>query len=42
MVAAIKSGLDGIADALGVNDKRFLPKFIFTESVMGMVILEIK
>jgi crossover junction endodeoxyribonuclease RusA len=42
MVAAIKSGLDGIADALKVNDKRFLPKFIFTESVMGMVILEIK
>lgn len=42
MVAAIKSGLDGVADALKVNDKRFLPKFIFTESVMGMVILELK
>ena len=42
MVASIKSGLDGVADALKVNDKRFLPKFIFTESVMGMVIVEIK
>ena len=42
MVAAIKSGLDGVADALKVNDRRFLPKFIFTDSVMGMVIVEIK
>jgi len=42
MVAAIKSGLDGVADALKVNDKRFLPNFKFTDTVLGMVILEIK
>lgn len=42
MIASIKSGLDGVADALNVNDRRFLPKFIFTESVMGMVIVKIK
>jgi len=37
MVAAIKSGLDGLADALKVNDKQFLPTFVFSEEVMGMV-----
>lgn len=42
MVAAIKSGLDGVADALKVNDRRFLPSFIFSEEVKGMVKLEIK
>jgi crossover junction endodeoxyribonuclease RusA len=42
MVAAIKSGLDGVADALNVNDKRFLPSFKFTDTVMGMVVIEIK
>jgi hypothetical protein len=29
MVASIKAGLDGLADALKVNDKRFLPTFKF-------------
>jgi crossover junction endodeoxyribonuclease RusA len=42
MVAAIKSGLDGVADALKVNDKRFLPNFKFTDTVLGMVVIEIK
>lgn len=42
MVAAIKSGLDGVADALKVNDKRFLPSFIFSEEVKGMVKIEVK
>ena len=37
MVAAIKSGLDGLADALQVNDKQFLPTFVFSDEVMGMV-----
>ena len=37
MVAAIKSGLDGVADALKVNDRQFLPTFIFSEEVKGMV-----
>jgi len=42
MVASIKAGLDGIADALRVNDKRFLPVFKFKEEVLGMVVIEIK
>jgi crossover junction endodeoxyribonuclease RusA len=42
MVAAIKSGLDGLADALRVNDRCFLPTFIFSEEVKGMVKIEIK
>jgi crossover junction endodeoxyribonuclease RusA len=42
MVAAIKSGLDGVADALKINDKRFLPNFKFTDTVLGMVVIEIK
>ena len=29
MVAMLKHGLDGIADALGVNDRRFKPVFYF-------------
>jgi crossover junction endodeoxyribonuclease RusA len=41
MVASIKSGLDGVADALGVNDKRFLPTFIFSDEVKGMVVVRL-
>ncbi len=33
---------DGIADALGVNDNRFLPRYIFGEPVKGgRVVVEI-
>lgn len=42
MVASIKSGLDGLADALKINDKRFLPSFYFTEEIGGMVKIELK
>lgn len=42
MVASIKAGLDGVADALKVNDKRFLPTFKFVEEVLGMVIIKLK
>ena len=42
MVASIKSGLDGLADALQVNDRMFLPTFKFTDEVAGMVKIEIK
>jgi crossover junction endodeoxyribonuclease RusA len=42
MVASIKAGLDGLADALKVNDKRFLPTFKFAEEVLGMVVIELK
>jgi len=37
MVAAIKSGLDGLADALRVNDRLFLPTFIFSDEPKGYV-----
>ena len=37
MVASIKAGLDGVADALKINDRCFLPTFIFSEEVKGMV-----
>jgi crossover junction endodeoxyribonuclease RusA len=42
MVASIKAGIDGLADALKVNDKRFLPTFKFEEQVLGMVVITIK
>jgi crossover junction endodeoxyribonuclease RusA len=42
MVASIKAGLDGLADALQVNDRMFLPTFKFTDEVAGMVKIEIK
>ena len=31
MVASIKAALDGVADALAVNDRRFVPQFNFAE-----------
>nr|WP_218845406.1 hypothetical protein [Sphingomonas melonis] len=31
----MKPYFDGIADALGVNDSRFLPSFVFGEPVKG-------
>ena len=37
MIASIKSGLDGLADGLGVNDRQFLPTFRFEDQIGGMV-----
>jgi crossover junction endodeoxyribonuclease RusA len=37
MIASIKSGLDGVADALKVNDREFLPTFKFSKEVKGIV-----
>jgi hypothetical protein len=38
----VKPVIDGIADALGVNDSRFLPSYIFGEPVKGgKVVVEI-
>jgi crossover junction endodeoxyribonuclease RusA len=37
MLAAIKSGIDGIADALGVNDRRFVFKINRSDEIGGMV-----
>ena len=42
MVASIKAGLDGMADALGVNDRLFLPQFKFSEEILGKVVIEIQ
>jgi len=42
MVASIKAGLDGVADALRVNDKRFLPTFKFSDEPLGKIVVEIK
>ena len=41
MVAAIKSGLDGLADALRVNDRLFLPTFIFSDEPKGQIVVKI-
>ena len=41
MVASIKAGLDGVADALKINDRQFLPTFIFSEEVKGMVKIDL-
>jgi crossover junction endodeoxyribonuclease RusA len=41
MVASIKAGLDGVADALKVNDRQFLPTFIFSDEVKGMVSVQL-
>ena len=41
MVASIKAGLDGVADALKVNDRRFLPTFVFSEEIKGMVTVQL-
>lgn len=36
LLASLKSAIDGIADALGVNDKRFVPHpFVKTETFKG-------
>ena len=37
MLASIKSGIDGIADALGVNDSRFVYQIRRAETIGGMV-----
>ena len=37
MLASIKSGIDGIADALGVNDRRFVFRISRSEEIGGMV-----
>lgn len=37
MAAAFKSGRDGLADALGIDDKRFISHPYNTEQIGGMV-----
>jgi len=35
MVSAFKAGQDGLANALGVNDRRFQPVYRFNEPIKG-------
>lgn len=42
MVASIKAGLDGLADALQVNDRLFRPTFKFSDEIKGQVAITIK
>jgi len=37
MLAAMKSGLDGLADAIGIDDRRFRTTFEVADEVGGMV-----
>ena len=41
MLAAMKSGLDGIADCLGIDDRHFKTTFDVTEAIGGMVRVKI-
>ena len=37
-----KATADGLADAMGVNDKRFLPRFVYGENVKGgQIVVEV-
>jgi len=42
MIASMKAGFDGVADALKVDDKLFRPTFVFSDEVKGMVKFEIE
>lgn len=42
MLAAMKSGLDGLADALGVDDRNFKTTFQVADQIGGMVKVSIK
>lgn len=35
MISAFKAGRDGVADALGVNDRRFKPLYHFNDPIKG-------
>lgn len=41
MIASMKSGLDGLADALKVNDKRFKCAWTFSDEIKGQVKVEL-
>lgn len=42
LLSRMKSGLDGVADALKVNDKRFRPSIDISDDVGGMVKVRIE
>lgn len=39
VIGAFKAGRDGLADALGVDDHTFAPKYTFSEPVKGGAVL---
>ncbi len=41
LLSRMKSGIDGVADALKVNDRRFRPSLDISDDVGGMVKVEI-
>jgi crossover junction endodeoxyribonuclease RusA len=42
LLSAFKAGRDGIAEALGINDKRFVSHPIISEKTGGFVIIDIQ
>lgn len=42
LLATMKSGLDGLADALQVNDNRFIPKVEISSDIGGMVKVQLR
>ena len=42
LIASMKSGLDGLADALGVDDSRWRISFDVSEQIGGMVKVEVQ
>lgn len=42
MLAAMKAGLDGLADALGVDDRNFKTTFHVADEIGGMVKVQIR
>lgn len=42
LLSRMKSGLDGVADALKVNDKRFRPSIDISDDIGGMVKVRIE
>jgi hypothetical protein len=41
MIASMKAGLDGLADALKVNDRRFKCTWEFSTEIKGQVKVEL-
>lgn len=41
LIATMKSGLDGLADALGVNDKRFRLSHEVTPDIGGYIVIKL-
>jgi crossover junction endodeoxyribonuclease RusA len=40
-IASIKSGMDGLADALGVNDRLFVTRYALSSEIAGTVVVQL-